>query len=83
MIQFVIVGLLALLFIPSSALAQSCADSPVAVQILGSGGPRSTPIVRHPVISFGSMLRPGYLSILAGEPSFALAKAKRSLATCP
>ena len=43
MIQFVIVGLLSLLFIPSSALAQSCADSPVAVQILGSGGPRLNP----------------------------------------
>jgi ribonuclease BN (tRNA processing enzyme) len=40
MIQFVIVSLLALLFIPSSALAQSCAANPVAVQILGSGGPR-------------------------------------------
>src|SRR6266545_501432 len=40
MIQFVIVSLLALHFIPSSALAQICAANPVAVQILGSGGPR-------------------------------------------
>jgi hypothetical protein len=40
MIQFVMVSLLALLSIPSSALAQSCAANPVAVQILGSGGPR-------------------------------------------
>ena len=40
MIQFAIVGLLALLSIPSTALAQSCAANPVAVQILGSGGPR-------------------------------------------
>ena len=40
MVQSVIVSLLALLFIPSSALAQSCAANPVAVQILGSGGPR-------------------------------------------
>lgn len=32
-------SLLALLSIPSSALAQRCAASPVAVQILGSGGP--------------------------------------------
>jgi hypothetical protein len=40
MIQFVIVSLLALLSIPSSVLAQSCAANPVAVQILGSGGPR-------------------------------------------
>ena len=40
MIQFAIVGLLVLLSIPSTALAQSCAANPVAVQILGSGGPR-------------------------------------------
>ena len=40
MIQFAIVGLLALLSIPSTALAQNCAANPVAVQILGSGGPR-------------------------------------------
>jgi ribonuclease BN (tRNA processing enzyme) len=40
MIRFVIVSLLTLLSIPSSALAQSCAGNPVAVQILGSGGPR-------------------------------------------
>jgi glyoxylase-like metal-dependent hydrolase (beta-lactamase superfamily II) len=39
MIQFAIVGLLALLSIPSSVLAQSCTANPVAVQILGSGGP--------------------------------------------
>ena len=40
MIQFAIVSLLVLLSIPSSALAQSCAANPIAVQILGSGGPR-------------------------------------------
>ena len=40
MIRSVIVSLLALLSIPSSALAQSCAANPIAVQILGSGGPR-------------------------------------------
>jgi ribonuclease BN (tRNA processing enzyme) len=40
MIQFAIVSLLAFLSIPSSALAQSCAANPIAVQILGSGGPR-------------------------------------------
>jgi ribonuclease BN (tRNA processing enzyme) len=39
MIRSVIVCLLAILSIPSRALAQSCAGSPVAVQILGSGGP--------------------------------------------
>jgi len=39
MIHFAIVGLLALLSIPSSMLAQSCTANPVAVQILGSGGP--------------------------------------------
>jgi ribonuclease BN (tRNA processing enzyme) len=38
MIRFAIT-LFALLFVPSSALAQSCAADPVAVQILGSGGP--------------------------------------------
>ena len=40
MIQFAIVGLLVLLSIPSTASAQRCAGNPVAVQILGSGGPR-------------------------------------------
>jgi ribonuclease BN (tRNA processing enzyme) len=40
MIRSVIVCLLALLSIPSNASAQSCAANPVAVQILGSGGPR-------------------------------------------
>lgn len=38
MIQFAIVTLAVLLFIPSSALAQRCVGNPVAVQILGSGG---------------------------------------------
>jgi len=33
MIHFAIVGLLALLSIPSSVLAQSCTANPVAVQI--------------------------------------------------
>ena len=36
MMQCAIISLLALLFIPSSALAQSCAANPVAVQILGA-----------------------------------------------
>ena len=40
MIRLTIVTLLALLAIPDSAGAQSCAGNPVAVQILGSGGPR-------------------------------------------
>src|SRR6185295_3714615 len=40
MIQFAIVGLLALLSIASAASAQSCTANPVAIQILGSGGPR-------------------------------------------
>ena len=39
MIQFAIVSLLALVSIPSNASAQSCMVNPVAVQILGSGGP--------------------------------------------
>ena len=39
MIRSVIVCLLALLSISSSASAQSCVTNPVAVQILGSGGP--------------------------------------------
>jgi ribonuclease BN (tRNA processing enzyme) len=39
MIRSVIVCLLALLSISSSASAQSCVANPVAVQILGSGGP--------------------------------------------
>src|SRR5438552_1614252 len=40
MIRSVIVSLLALLFIPSSALAQSYAANPIAIQILKSDGPR-------------------------------------------
>ena len=43
MIRYVIVCLLALLSIPSNASAQSCVGNPVAVQILGSGGPRVNP----------------------------------------
>jgi ribonuclease BN (tRNA processing enzyme) len=43
MIPFAIVGLLALLSVPSSASAQKCTGNPVAVQILGSGGPRINP----------------------------------------
>jgi ribonuclease BN (tRNA processing enzyme) len=39
MMRSVIVCLLALFSIPSGAAAQSCAGNPVAVQILGSGGP--------------------------------------------
>jgi ribonuclease BN (tRNA processing enzyme) len=38
-IQVAIATVLVLLSIPSSALAQRCAGNPVAVQILGSGGP--------------------------------------------
>jgi ribonuclease BN (tRNA processing enzyme) len=40
MIRSVIGCLLALISIPSNASAQSCVANPVAVQILGSGGPR-------------------------------------------
>ena len=40
MIRSVIGCLLALISIPSDASAQSCVANPVAVQILGSGGPR-------------------------------------------
>jgi ribonuclease BN (tRNA processing enzyme) len=43
MIQFAIVSMLVLLLIPSKASAQSCVGNPVAVQILGSGGPRANP----------------------------------------
>lgn len=39
MMRIAILGLLALLSIPRSASAQSCMTDPVAVQILGSGGP--------------------------------------------
>jgi ribonuclease BN (tRNA processing enzyme) len=39
MIRFVALCSLVLLSIPSSASAQTCAGNPVAVQILGSGGP--------------------------------------------
>ena len=43
MIQFAIISFFVLLSIPSSALAQSCAANPIAIQILGSGGPRVNP----------------------------------------
>ena len=39
MLRTTVTFLLALLCIPASALAQSCNASPIAVQILGSGGP--------------------------------------------
>jgi ribonuclease BN (tRNA processing enzyme) len=39
MMRFAIVSLLALASIPRSASAQSCMANPIAVQILGSGGP--------------------------------------------
>ena len=37
--RFAIIGALALLSTPRSASAQSCMANPIAVQILGSGGP--------------------------------------------
>lgn len=43
MIRSVIACLMVLLSIPSGASAQICAGNPVAVQILGSGGPRINP----------------------------------------
>ena len=43
MIRSAILCLLALLSIPLNASAQSCVANPVAVQILGSGGPRINP----------------------------------------
>ena len=46
MYRLAIVCLLALLSTPlirSDAFAQSCAAGPIAVQILGSGGPRANP----------------------------------------
>jgi ribonuclease BN (tRNA processing enzyme) len=39
-LQSLLFGLVALLSIPSSGRAQSCTGNPVAIQILGSGGPR-------------------------------------------
>ena len=43
MVQFTLLVLLAFLAFPVDALAQSCAGSPVAIQVLGSGGPRTSP----------------------------------------
>jgi hypothetical protein len=82
-IRFVIVGLLALLSLPSSVLSQSCAANPVSVQILGSGGPRINPDRASSAISSGSALKQGFLLTWAVALSFDLARAKRSLATCP
>ncbi len=39
MIHSVMAGALAVLALPSSASAQGCGDTPLAVQVLGSGGP--------------------------------------------
>src|ERR1700687_788881 len=43
MLRPAVISLLALLSISSNVLAQTCAGSPVAVQILGSGGPAINP----------------------------------------
>src|SRR5712691_971122 len=43
MLRPAVISLLALLSIASNASAQTCAGSPVAVQILGSGGPAINP----------------------------------------
>lgn len=40
---FVIAALLAFLAFPTNAAAQSCVGDPLAVQVLGSGGPRLSP----------------------------------------
>ena len=40
-LQSVLSAVIVLLWIPSSGQAQSCKGNPVAVQILGSGGPRT------------------------------------------
>jgi hypothetical protein len=40
MLRSIIVGFLAVISIPTIALAQNCEAESVAVQILGSGGPR-------------------------------------------
>ena len=42
-IRYAMMCLLVLLSIPSNGWAQSCAGDPVAVQILGSSGPRTNP----------------------------------------
>jgi ribonuclease BN (tRNA processing enzyme) len=44
MTRWAFAGLLVLLSITSQASAQSCAGNPVAVQILGSGGPQVNPV---------------------------------------
>jgi hypothetical protein len=43
MIKAAVASLLIVLAIPSVSSAQSCAGNPVAVQILGSGGPQINP----------------------------------------
>src|SRR5438552_17552586 len=43
MLRPAVISFLALLSIASNASAQTCAGSPVAVQILGSGGPAINP----------------------------------------
>ena len=81
LIHFAIISLLALLSIPSTASAQSCTANPVAVQILGSGGPG----VNRDRASSSYLLwieRSGENTCgLAAAPFFALARPKHGLAT--
>ena len=81
MIQFAIISLLALLSIPSTASAQSCTAKPVAVQILGSGGPG---VNRDRASSSYLLWIDAQARILvdsAAAPFFALARPKHGLAT--
>jgi ribonuclease BN (tRNA processing enzyme) len=43
MLRSIVVGFLVLILVPVSALAQNCEAGSIAVQILGSGGPRVNP----------------------------------------
>ena len=79
MIHFAIVGLLALLSIPSSVLAQSCTAKPVAVQILGSGGPGVNRDRASSSYLFWIDAQARILVDMAAVPSFALASPSTAL----
>ena len=69
MIRIAVICALALLSIVSVASAQTCQASPVAVQILGSGGPGRTPIARRPATFCGLAIGQGFSSTLAAGRS--------------
>ena len=81
MIRAIIAGAI-LLLVQASASAQGCGDTPIAVQILGSGGPVLPPLVPRQATSFGSMVGQEYLSIWEAGLTNGSANHKRNSKIC-